>query len=77
MKDYENAFLGLILAGVLMMIIGLGLMLAPARSQAGGGTAHVAKYEVDRVQGFAANADDARGAAAEARTEKRLRRLKG
>lgn len=29
MKHYESAFLGLILAGVLMMIIGLGLMISP------------------------------------------------
>lgn len=32
MKYYESAFLGLILAGVLMMIVGLGLMMPPASS---------------------------------------------
>ena len=32
MKHYENAFLGLILAGVLLMIIGLGLTMSPASS---------------------------------------------
>ena len=32
MKHCESAFLGLILAGVLMMIIGLGLMMSPASS---------------------------------------------
>jgi hypothetical protein len=32
MKDYESGFLALILAGVLMMVIGLGLMVSAARS---------------------------------------------
>jgi hypothetical protein len=32
MKHYESAFLGLILAGVLTMIAGLGLMMSPAGS---------------------------------------------
>lgn len=35
MKHYENVFLGLILAGVLMMIIGLGLTMTPASSPDG------------------------------------------
>ena len=35
MKQYESAFLGLILAGVLMMIIGLGLMLSSVHSADG------------------------------------------
>ena len=30
MKDYESAFLGLILAGVLMMVVGLGLLMPTA-----------------------------------------------
>lgn len=29
MKDYSSAFLGLILAGVVMLVIGLGLMVKP------------------------------------------------
>jgi hypothetical protein len=32
MKEYETAFLGLILAGVVLMIVGFGLMMTPARS---------------------------------------------
>lgn len=32
MKQYESAFLGLILAGVVMMIVGVGLMISSARS---------------------------------------------
>jgi hypothetical protein len=32
MKDYESGFLALILAGILMMVIGLGLMVSAARS---------------------------------------------
>jgi hypothetical protein len=35
MKQYESAFLGLILAGVVMMIIGLGLIMTSARSPDG------------------------------------------
>jgi hypothetical protein len=31
MKKFEDAFLGLIFAGVLLMVVGLGLMLAAAR----------------------------------------------
>ena len=29
MKDYNNAFLGVILAGVLMLVIGLSLLIRP------------------------------------------------
>lgn len=29
MKHYSDAFLGLILAGVVMMLVGLGLMISP------------------------------------------------
>lgn len=29
MKDYSSAFLGLILAGVVMLVVGLGLMVKP------------------------------------------------
>ena len=29
MKDYNNAFLGIILAGVLMLVIGLSLLIRP------------------------------------------------
>jgi hypothetical protein len=32
MRQYESAFLGLILAGVVMMIIGLGLMMSSVRT---------------------------------------------
>jgi hypothetical protein len=32
MKDYASGFLALILAGILMMVIGIGLMLPAARS---------------------------------------------
>ena len=32
MKHFESAFLGLILAGVLMMVIGLSLLMTSARS---------------------------------------------
>jgi hypothetical protein len=32
MKDYESGFLALILAGILMMVIGLGLTVSAARS---------------------------------------------
>jgi hypothetical protein len=32
MKEYETAFLGLILAGIVLMIVGFGLMMTPARS---------------------------------------------
>ena len=32
MRDYESGFLALILAGVLMMVIGLGLMVSAVRS---------------------------------------------
>ena len=32
MKDSESGFLALILAGILMMVIGLGLMVSAARS---------------------------------------------
>lgn len=32
MKDYESGFLMLILAGILVMVIGLGLMMSAARS---------------------------------------------
>jgi hypothetical protein len=32
MKDFGSAFLGLILAGVLMMVIGIGLLMSSARS---------------------------------------------
>ena len=32
MKDYESGFLALILAGILVMIIGLGLMATAVRS---------------------------------------------
>lgn len=35
MRDYESGFLALILAGVLMMVVGLGLMLSAARSPDG------------------------------------------
>ncbi|MDQ8727034.1 hypothetical protein [Bradyrhizobium sp. LHD-71] len=31
MNNYERLFLGLIFAGILMMVVGLGLMLSPAR----------------------------------------------
>ena len=31
MKDYESGFLALILAGILMMVIGLGLMVSAVR----------------------------------------------
>lgn len=30
MKDYSSAFLGMILAGVVMLVIGLGLMVQPS-----------------------------------------------
>ena len=30
MKDYNNAFLGIILAGVLMLVIGLSLLIRPS-----------------------------------------------
>ncbi len=30
MKDYSSAFLGMILAGVVMLVIGLGLMVRPS-----------------------------------------------
>lgn len=30
MKDYSSAFLGMILAGVVMLVIGLGLMVKPS-----------------------------------------------
>ena len=29
MKDYDNAFLGIILAGVLMLVVGLSLLIRP------------------------------------------------
>lgn len=29
MKDYSSAFLGMILAGVVMLVVGLGLMVKP------------------------------------------------
>jgi hypothetical protein len=32
MKDYGSGFLALILAGVLMMVIGIGLMISTAHS---------------------------------------------
>jgi hypothetical protein len=32
MKDYGSGFLALILAGVLMMVIGIGLMISVARA---------------------------------------------
>ena len=32
MKDYESGFLALILAGILVMVIGLGLMVSAARA---------------------------------------------
>jgi len=32
MKDYESGFLALILAGVLTMVIGLGLMMSAGRT---------------------------------------------
>ena len=32
MKDYESGFLALILAGILMMVIGIGLMIPAARA---------------------------------------------
>jgi hypothetical protein len=53
MKEYENAFLGLILAGVLLMIIGLGLMMTPARSMA---SVHATFAETQAVAGAPAYA---------------------
>jgi hypothetical protein len=35
MKDYGSGFLALILAGILMMVIGIGLMISTARSPDG------------------------------------------
>ena len=32
MKDYESGFLALILAGIVVMVIGLGLMVSAVRS---------------------------------------------
>ena len=32
MKDYGSGFLALILAGILMMVIGIGLMISAARA---------------------------------------------
>lgn len=33
MKDYSSAFLGMILAGVVMLVIGLGLIVTPTESR--------------------------------------------
>jgi hypothetical protein len=35
MKDYGSGFLALILAGILMMVLGIGLMISTARSPDG------------------------------------------
>jgi hypothetical protein len=32
MKDYSSAFLGMILAGVIMLVIGLGLIVTPTET---------------------------------------------
>jgi hypothetical protein len=45
MKEFESVFLGLILAGVVLMIIGFGLMMAPARSIEGQRTAALVEKE--------------------------------
>jgi hypothetical protein len=45
MRQYESAFLGLILAGVVMMIIGLGLMMSSVRTS----DRHAALVERQRV----------------------------
>jgi hypothetical protein len=54
MKEYENAFLGLILAGVLLMIIGLGLMMTPARSMDSVRATFAEKQAVARAPAYTA-----------------------
>jgi hypothetical protein len=50
MRQYESAFLGLILAGVVMMVIGLGLIMGSGRSD---NRTSIAQQFVDRTPGFA------------------------
>jgi hypothetical protein len=46
MKDYNNAFLGVILAGVLMLVIGLSLLIRPGPVLGGGDRAATAERTV-------------------------------
>lgn len=48
MKDYNNAFLGIILAGVLMLVIGLSLLIRPRPVLGGVDSAATA----ERIVGF-------------------------
>ena len=47
MKQFESAFLGLILAGVLMMIVGIGLLMTTARSPDGARAVFAERQMID------------------------------
>lgn len=53
MKDYASAFLGLILAGVLMMVIGLGLMMSSAGDRDGSHPAAASALPAERSAVYA------------------------
>jgi hypothetical protein len=59
MKDFESAFLGLILAGLLMMAIGVGLMMSLARVRAPETRLSLAERQaVERAPAYAASRDN-------------------
>ena len=60
MKQFESAFLGLILAGVLMMVIGLGLLMSSGRSSDGARAVLAERYAAERLPAFATGINNLR-----------------